>query len=149
MSLISDERVEELLQMEKKMNENLTLGPGPIDFYKPEYWGLIELMGHGRIVGRIHQADIGDGKLLQVDVLDKSGEVAYTRILSPTAIYAMNPTSQEVAIQLAKERTSPSPVLSFSFDQIRAELRKELQREIDESNQIIYPPTPEEEDEAF
>jgi hypothetical protein len=114
------------------MNEQIT--PGTIDVYKPEYWGLIELMGHGRIVGCIHQADIGDGKLLQVEVLDKSGKIAYTRILSPAAIYAINPTSQEVAIQMAKEWTSPSPVLTFTFSQIRHEIRKSIEAQYAEQH---------------
>jgi hypothetical protein len=108
---------------------------GTLDFYKPEYWGLIELMGHGRIVGCIHQADIGDGKLLQVEVLDRSGEIAYTRILSPAAIYAINPTSQDVAIQMAKEWTSPSPVLAFTFNQIRNEIRKGLEAQYAEEHE--------------
>jgi hypothetical protein len=108
------------------MNEELAPG-GTIDFYKPEYWGLIELMGHGRVIGRIRPAELGDGKLLQVDVLDKNGQFGCTRILSIAAIYAINPTSQEVAIQMAKEWTTPSPVLAFSFDQIRSQIRKELE----------------------
>jgi hypothetical protein len=129
------------------MNQNeVNLPSGKLELYKPEYWALVELMGHNRIVGRVTQSELGDGQFLQVDAIKENGEFAFTRILSPAAIYAINACTQEVAIQLAKDGLNrgyrgASPILVLDLPALKAEIREELKRELNferESGQSIY-----------
>jgi hypothetical protein len=128
--------------------------PGKIEPYKVEYWALVELMGHQRILGLVRQSELGGGHqrilglvrqselgggLLEVLALDEQGHFAFSRILSPQAIYAINPMAQEVAQALAREGVNQgaNPILGLPMSKLREKLRKEILDEIEwqETNQ--------------
>lgn len=48
---------------------------GTFEIKGPEFFALVELMGHGRVVGRVTQPALGDGKLIQVDLLEWRGPI--------------------------------------------------------------------------
>ncbi len=71
-------------------------------------WGLLELMGHNRIVGRISEATLAGGAFIRVDVPEFNGHAGFTRFFSPSAIYSINPMTEEVARGLlARNRHEP------------------------------------------
>lgn len=60
-------------------------------------WALVELFGHQKIVGKVSEATLAGGAFLRVDVPEFNGEAAFTRFYSPSAIYSINPISEEIA----------------------------------------------------
>lgn len=82
---------------------------------KFDSWGLVELFGHQRVVGRISEQSVGGCNFVRVDVLQADGSF-YTRLFGSGAIYAINITSEEVARKLA-ERLEQRPVYAYELQQ--------------------------------
>jgi hypothetical protein len=89
------------------------------------FWALVEMMGHQKMVGLVRETKLAGAGFLQVDSLDENGKLAFSRYLSPGAIYAINPISKELAEALAKTH-QPVPVHEFDVPQLRDKIRKEL-----------------------
>lgn len=68
-------------------------------------WAIIELFGHQKMAGHVTQAPIGD--MLRVDVHETEEKILYTRFINPKAIYAINPTSKEVALAVGRQFAQP------------------------------------------
>lgn len=61
-----------------------------------ESWALIEIFGHDKIAGLVTTRKFGTQVMFQVDVPKTGGTgFAYSRLLSPGAIFAIQPTSEE------------------------------------------------------
>lgn len=69
---------------------------------KFDLWCVVELFGHSRIAGRCTEQNVAGTNMLRVDVPDTSNQPGFTRFLSSGAIYAINPVSEGVARQIAK-----------------------------------------------
>lgn len=67
---------------------------------KFEAWGIVELMGHQRVAGRLSEQAIGGGNLLRVDVPD--GEGFRTVFYGNSSIYALHVTDEAAARAAAK-----------------------------------------------
>lgn len=93
-----------------------------VDNEKPktlDCWGVVELMGHQRIAGRITEKNVAGTQMLQVDV-PAIGEIpGYSRLMGGAAIYAINPCDEETATAWAKSiATSASPIISYEGSRI-------------------------------
>lgn len=66
---------------------------------KFEAWGLVELMGHQRVAGRLSEQVIAGANLLRVDIPD--GESFRTVYYGPSAIYAVHVTDEAAARGIA------------------------------------------------
>lgn len=73
-----------------------------------EGWAVLELMGHRKMAGRVSEAVVGGASLLRIDVPGPEGAVA-TQFYSPSALYCLTPTTEEVARAFAA-RNQPAPV---------------------------------------
>ncbi|MFC1707500.1 acetyltransferase [Planctomycetota bacterium] len=62
-----------------------------------EGWVILELMGHRRLAGFVREVEVAGHGFLRIDVSGKDGEVQATQLYSPGAIYAITPTTEEVA----------------------------------------------------
>lgn len=95
---------------------------------KFEAWALLELFGHNRIAGKVTEQTIGGGSFIRVDVPDTTESKGFTRLLNPSAIYAINPVTEEVARGLA-ESIKSKPITAWDardvLERIEA-MRKEL-----------------------
>lgn len=80
-------------------------------------WCLVELFGHQKIVGMVSEATLAGGAFLRVDVPTFNGEPAFTRFYGPSAIYSINPVSEEVARGLMANYRH-EPVSRFELPQI-------------------------------
>ncbi|OZI09971.1 hypothetical protein BWI93_01115 [Siphonobacter sp. BAB-5385] len=70
----------------------------------PNYWAVVELMGHAKIAGEVSEAS---GGMIRVDVPETPTDPSFTRIFNPSAIYCINPVSEDFArnaAELLKER---------------------------------------------
>ncbi len=89
-----------------------------------EAWAIVELFGHARIAGKVTEQQIGGASFIRVDVpeleirkdgcdLTKAIQVerraAFTRLFGPAAIYAITPTTEDVA-RAAAAALGPEPV---------------------------------------
>jgi len=87
-------------------------------------WAIVELFGHTRMAGRLATITLGGASFLRLDVPESEGQPAFTRFINPSAVYAINPTSEEIARgaaramrpepvhrwELPKQLTAPPPV---------------------------------------
>lgn len=68
---------------------------------KFEIYALIELMGHARIAGKVTEQVIAGQGFIRVDVPETKTNPPFTRFISPSAVYAINPVTPEVMQQFA------------------------------------------------
>jgi hypothetical protein len=75
-----------------------------------EGWAILELMGHRRLGGRISEATVAGAAFVRIDVPHPQDLelVAATQFYNPTAVYAITPTTEEVARAIALG--APEPV---------------------------------------
>jgi hypothetical protein len=90
---------------------------------KFEIWALVELFGHNKIVGKVTEQTIAGGALVRVDVPKPDGTVNFTRFFNLSAIYAINPISQEMAVEMA-QRIGGDPVASYDVPQMTEKIRQ-------------------------
>jgi hypothetical protein len=76
-----------------------------------EGWAILELMGHRRLAGYVSEELVGGSCMIRLDIPGpkRAGEVAATQFYSPSALYCLTPTTEELARQLA-EALRPVPV---------------------------------------
>ena len=62
-----------------------------------ESWCALELLGHRRLAGYVSAQEIAGQGMLRIDVPGEDGEEAVTQFYSPSALYALTPTTEEIA----------------------------------------------------
>lgn len=92
-----------------------------------EIWAIVELFGHNRIVGLVSEQQIAGANMVRIDVPEIPVCPAWTRFLNPSAIYAINPVTKEVAIEYAKS-ISVRPIESWDA--------REVLKRIDEAKRL-------------
>lgn len=66
-----------------------------------EGYAIIELFGHNMIAGLVTEQSIGGSSFVRVDVPRVNGNEPFTKFYGCAAIYAITPTTQELAEQAA------------------------------------------------
>ena len=80
-------------------------------------WCIVELFGHNRIAGKCSEQNIAGNNFLRVDVPTTSKQSGFARFLSASAIYAINPVTEEVARQIA-DNLQIQPVNVWDVDHL-------------------------------
>lgn len=78
-----------------------------------EGWAILELMGHRRLIGRLSTATIAGASFLRIDIPREEGAET-TQFYSPSAVYAITPTTEELARRAAHLNTV-APVSRFEL----------------------------------
>lgn len=94
-----------------------------------EIWAIIELLGRQRIAGKVTERVIASTGFLEVNVPETKHNPAFTRFISPSALYAINPVDEQTARTMA-EGLQVKPIDSWDLSKFmeKAEQRKlELQ----------------------
>jgi len=94
---------------------------------KFEAWAIIELFGHNKIAGKVTETTIGGGSFVRVDVPNTSTSPSFTRLLNPSAIYAINPVTEDVAKGYA-DRLNTKPIEAWDA--------REVLKRIDEAKKL-------------
>jgi hypothetical protein len=94
---------------------------------KFEAWAIIELFGHNRMAGKVSEQTIGGSSMVRVDVPDTEASPAFTRLLNVSAIYAINPVTEEVARGYAS-RINAKPIEAWDA--------REVLKRIDEQQKL-------------
>lgn len=96
-------------------------------------WCILELMGHRRLAGLVTEQEIAGAAFLRLDVygvhdgpdfaeVDEEpplGEAITTQFYSPSAVYCMTPTTEEIARQMG-EKAKPRPVSRYELEPPRS-----------------------------
>lgn len=82
-------------------------------------WAIIEQMGFKKRVGKIQEVEMYGAKMLRVDlpVFGDDGKIIdwVTEFAGGPSIYNITPVSEEVGINLARERGDPRPVRPVEY----------------------------------
>lgn len=84
---------------------------------KFDLWCMVELFGHTKIVGRCTEQNVAGVNMLRVDVPETENQPPFTRLLGGSAIYAINPITEDVAIEMAK-RLDVKPIQTWDIQQV-------------------------------
>jgi hypothetical protein len=87
-------------------------------------------MGHRRIIGRVTEQAIGGSSFIRVDVPGKEEGFVATQFYSPSAVYCITPTVEEVARATADADVA-APISRFELPFLDEKMA--TQAEIDES----------------
>ena len=102
-----------------------------------EGWAILELMGHRRLAGYVREVELAGSGMLRLDVPDEEdgdktceecgansadgcicepalGPVQATQFYSPSAVYCLTPTTEQLARDVAR-RARPQPVTRFEL----------------------------------
>lgn len=77
-------------------------------------WAILELMGHRRLAGMLTEQEIAGTKFLRLDVPAAVDGFAATQFYSPAAVYAITPTTEEIARGVARS-TQPAPAYRWEL----------------------------------
>lgn len=82
-------------------------------------WCILELLGHRRLSGFVTEEERFGTKLIRIDVPGPDGTTA-TQYYSSAALYAMTPTTEEIARAVAL-RNQPAPVSRYELPAPKAQ----------------------------
>lgn len=71
-------------------------------------WAIVEMMGHVRRAGRLREVELAGAGFLRLDIPTNTGGWT-TQLIAPAAIYAITPTTEEIA-RAAARSGQPEPV---------------------------------------
>ena len=89
-------------------------------------WALVELFGHTRIAGEVREQTIAGGAMLRIDVPETKNNPAFTRIVNVSAVYAINPMSEESA-RLIAEGITTQPIDKWDIQHYVKQAQLKLQ----------------------
>jgi len=77
------------------------------------YWAIVELMGHRQRAGLCQEVEKFGAKLLRIDI--PAGDEFVTEFYGGSSIYALRPSSEEIARAFAERMGDPRPVTPVSY----------------------------------
>ena len=81
---------------------------------------ILELMGHRKLGGYVKEQEIAGHGFLRIDIPGPDGAAIATQFYSPSAVYAITPTTEEMARAVAT-RYQPEPVQRWELPPPREE----------------------------
>jgi len=77
-------------------------------------WCILELFGHVRLAGLVSEQTIAGAAFIRIDVPETENTPAFTRIFGASAIYAINPVTEEFARSVVAQM-APTPVTMWDI----------------------------------
>lgn len=84
-------------------------------------WCVLELLGHRRLAGRVREVQLAGAGFLRLDIPETDGHLAQTQFVSPGSVYALHPTTEELA-RAAAVGFRPQPVSRFEIERARPDM---------------------------
>lgn len=94
-------------------------------------WGIVELMGHKVVAGKVSKSEMLGKPMLRVDVPATSVYPEFTQFYGDSSIYCVTFVSEEVAHRTA-EANKTNPVSVYVPDLVTVEQLKKLSKEYEE-----------------
>jgi hypothetical protein len=79
---------------------------------KLELFAIVELLGHQTMAGKITEQTIAGVSFLKIDVPETKYQPAFTRLVNPSSVYAINPITEDIMNEMAA-RYRKAPILSW------------------------------------
>lgn len=80
-----------------------------------EQFALVELLGRQRLAGKVTERVIAGAGFLQVDVPETTHSPKFTRFISPSALYAINPLD-EATVKVYAENLRVKPIDAWDIN---------------------------------
>jgi hypothetical protein len=93
-------------------------------------WVVLELLGHRRLAGYLTEQQIAGASFLRLDIPGRASEGGATQYYSPGSVYAITPTTEEIARAVAVDNM-PAPVQRW---ELPAPPREEI--DLDEEEEL-------------
>ena len=88
---------------------------------KFEVFAIVELFGHQKLAGKVAEQSIGAATFIRVDVPETKTQPSFTRLVNPSAIYAINPTTEEV-VKARAEQLQSAPIDAWDIRRMQEKL---------------------------
>lgn len=88
---------------------------------KFELTAIVELFGHTRMAGTVTEQTIGSASFIRIDVPETEQQPKFTRIVNPSAVYAINPVTKDVMLHMA-DQISEKPIDSWDIREMQKKL---------------------------
>ena len=98
---------------------------------KFEGWVILEQLGHKRLGGYVREETVAGQGFLRIEIPDEGEKIQATQYINPSTIYAITPTTEEMARAVAL-RNKPQPVQRWELpapDPTEYEARRNHQQE--------------------
>jgi hypothetical protein len=111
------------------MNATQEIEPlGKIEFCQ---WAILEIMGHQRFAGLVRECNIAGQGFLSIEIPETKKQKAFTKLFSPASVYAITPTTQELATAVA-ESVAQAPISVYELPEwMQAKLRAPAMQRLD------------------
>lgn len=97
-----------------------------------ESFALVELFGHNRMAGKVTEQSIGGATFIRVDVPETPTQPGFSRMLNPSAIYAINPITEEAMNELARN-LDKAPIQAWDIRETVQKAKLALEQPKEES----------------
>jgi len=84
---------------------------------KFETFAIINLFGHHQLAGKVTEQSIGGATFIRVDVPETTKQPTFTRYLNPSAIYDINPVTEEV-VNIKAESLQVTPITMWDIREV-------------------------------
>lgn len=88
---------------------------------KFEVFAIVELFGHQKLAGKVAEQSIGAATFIRIDVPETTTQPAFTRLVNPSAIYAINPTTEEV-VKARAEQLQSAPIEAWDIRKMQEKM---------------------------
>ena len=88
---------------------------------KLELFAIVDLFGHQRLAGKVTEQTVGSSTFVRIDVPETKSQPAFSRLVNPTAIYSINPATEEVVNYMA-ENLCVKPIESWDIRKLQEKL---------------------------
>lgn len=93
------------------------------------FWAVVEVMGHKTLAGEVHAIELAGHGYLRIEIPATRSVSAWSKIVSPGAIYAITPVDEQVARSTA-EQLQEKPLTIYNAGDLGRDLFKEAEREV-------------------
>ena len=89
---------------------------------KFEQWCILDIMGHQRFAGLVTEETVAGAAFLRIDIPATGKQVAFTKLFSPSSVYSITPTTEELATAMAANINN-APITIYDLP---AEMKEKL-----------------------
>jgi hypothetical protein len=90
---------------------------------KFQQWCIVDVFGHQRFAGLVTEETVAGAAFLRIDIPATGKQVAFTKLFSPSSVYSITPTTEELATAIAVSINN-APIAVYDLP---AEMRAKLQ----------------------